>query len=322
MTEGRPASGSPNSPGTPPADSGEALDLMAARLTVTVGLGGSIFAGIPGLRIHRPAPLQQLPPFSTDNLQPGISDGDLCIQACADDPYVAFHSIRMLLAIATGRASLRWMLRGFLPADQARPQTPRNLMGFRDGTANPTPSDPIFDPTVWVQPSDDPAWLRGGSYLVVRRVRMRLGQWDASDFGEQQGTFGRFRSSGAPLTGGDEFTPPDFGAQSNGVPVIPLDAHIRRANFSVNGGARILRRGYMFSDGTAAPSTGDLASGGIDAGLLFLAYMRDPAQFIRIQSSLAQLDHLNEYIDHVGSALFAVPPGASPGGYIGETLLG
>lgn len=322
MTEGRTASGSPNTPSSPPADSGEALDLLPARLTITFGLGASLFSAVPTLRSRRPAALQQLPVFSTDNLQAGISGGDLCIQACADDPYVAFHSIRMLLAMATGRARLRWMLRGFLPTDQAQPQTPRNLMGFRDGTANPTPSDPFFEPTVWLQPSDDPAWLRGGSYLVVRRIRMRLGQWDASDFGEQEGTFGRVRSIGAPLTGGNEFTPPDFAAVANGVPVIPLDAHIRRANFSVNGGARLLRRGYMFGDGTATPNTGDLGSGGLDAGLLFLAYMRDPAQFIRIQSSLAQLDHLNEYIDHVGSALFAVPPGASPGGFVGETLLG
>ncbi|HEX4755615.1 MAG TPA: Dyp-type peroxidase [Candidatus Dormibacteraeota bacterium] len=322
MTAGFTAVATSDSQDSPPADSGEALGLLPARLTVTFGLGPALFTAIRSLRPRRPAQLQPLPPFSTDRLDPLISGGDLAIQACADDPYVAFHAVRMLLALATGRAQLRWMLRGFLPSDQVQSGTVRNLMGFKDGTANPTPADPFFDPTVWVQPADAPAWLRSGSYLVVRRIRMRLGHWDGSDFGEQEQTFGRLRGNGAPLTGGGEFTPPDFDARSGGLPVIPLDGHIRRAHSSFNGGARILRRGYAYSDGVADSARGDLASGGLDAGLLFLAYMRDPGQFIRIQSSLAELDHLNEYVVHVGSAIFAVPPGASQGGFVGETLLG
>lgn len=320
MTEGRPASGSAEVPGRPPADSGEALGLMPANLTVTFGLGPGIFK-LPGLGRLQPRLLRELPAFATDQLDPSMCGGDLAIQACADDPYVAFHAVRMLLAIGTSRVRLAWMLRGFLPSDQAAPGTRRNLMGFRDGTANPTRTEAVYNPTVWVQPYDEPGWLAGGSYLVTRRIRMLLGHWDASDFGEQQQTFGRVRGSGAPLSGGNEFTPPDYTAQANGTPVIAMDAHIRRASFAFNNGARILRRGYGFGDGTASAATGDQASGGIDAGLLFIAYMRDPGQFIRIQSSLATVDHLNEYILHVGSAIFAVPPGASDGGFVGETLL-
>ena len=324
MTQGLTADGDPTVLNSPPPDSGEALGLLPARLTVTFGLGPSLFAKVTGLAARRPPSLRTLPAFGTDNLDPAICHGDLAIQACADDPYVAFHAVRMLLAIGTGDASLRWMLRGFTATEPAEPGTGRNLMGFKDGTANPLQTDPFYSTTVWCQESDQPEWMCSGSYLVVRRIRMRLGQWDASDFDEQQGTFGRLRSTGAPLTGGTEFTPPDFAAMSQGAPTIPLDCHIRRAHHSFNDGARILRRGYSFNEGGAAvPSqAGDVGSGGIDAGLLFLAYMRDPGQFIRIQSSLAALDHLNEYVEHVGSAVFAVPPGARPGGYVGETLLG
>ena len=323
MTKGLPAIGTATSDDDPPGDSGESIGLRPARLTVTFGLGPRLFTAIPALRSQQPAALQTLPAFSTDHLEPALCGGDLAIQACADDPYVAFHAVRMLLAIGTPQARLAWMLRGFLPTDKAAPGTGRNLMGFKDGTANPTTADSFYGPTVFVQQNDDPSWLRGGSYMVHRRIRMRLGHWDASEFGEQEGTFGRARYSGAPLTGGSEFTPPDFAARSNGVPVIAMDAHIRRAHFTFNDGARILRRGYAYSDGLAPPpQAGDLGSSGLDAGLLFLAYMCDPSQFIRIQTSLAALDHLNEYVVHVGSAIFAAPPGATPGGYVGETLLG
>lgn len=321
LTAGLPASAQATSADRPPADSGEALGLRPARLTVTFGLGEGLFGKVAEITSQCPAALRPLPAFSTDRLEAAISGGDIAIQACAEDPYVAFHTVRMLLAIATGRARLAWMLRGFLATDPSQPGTGRNLMGFKDGTANPTPADPFFDSTVWVQRDDEPGWMRDGSYLVARRIRMRLGHWDASDFGEQEQTFGRVRATGAPLSGGDEFTPPDFDERRGGEPVIATDAHIRRAHFLFNDGARILRRGFAYSDGVAPVANGDRASGGLDAGLLFLAYMRHPRQFVRIQSSLATLDHLNEYVVHVGSALFAVPPGASAGGFVGETLL-
>jgi deferrochelatase/peroxidase EfeB len=304
----------------PPDDTGETVGLLPSRLTVTFGFGPGLFErrGL-GLQGKRPAALQQIPPLPADELNEGESGGDICVQACSDDPQVAFHAIRNLARIGRGTVVMRWSQLGFgRTASTSRSQeTPRNLMGFKDGTANIKAEDgEAMDRFVWVG-GEGPAWMRGGSYLVSRRIRMLLEIWDRSALADQEETIGRDKYMGAPLGGSKEFDPLDLEALQGGKPTIPVDAHVRLASASANGGERILRRGYSFTDGV------DESLGELEAGLFFICFQRDPErQFVAIQRRLGSGDALNEYLKHVGSAVFAVPPGARPGGYVGETLLG
>jgi deferrochelatase/peroxidase EfeB len=302
----------------PPEDTGETVGLLPSRLTVTFGFGPGLFEK-PGLGLagKRPAALQPLPPLPADELNPTEVGGDICVQACSDDPQVAFHAVRNLARIGRGTVAMRWSQLGFgRTASTSRSQdTPRNLMGLKDGTANIRAEDTeAMDEFVWVG-REGPAWMRGGSYLVARRIRMLLEVWDRTSLQEQERTIGRHKYSGAPLGGSDEFEPLPLEAQRNGHPLIPPNAHVRLASARENGGARILRRGYSFTDGV------DESLGELEAGLFFISFQRDPEQFIAIQRQLGSMDALNEYIKHVGSALFAVPPGAAPGGYVGDALL-
>ncbi len=297
LTRGEPVG--PLSTGVlPPMDTGEAVGLQASRLTVTFGLGPRLFERI-GLKPMRPAALVDLPSFATDALEPALSGGDIAIQICAEHPLVAFHAAHDLIRLASPTAVPRWMLAGFGRTSNSRRQgAARNLFGFEDGTANIMAEDRrAVERFVWAGGSDAPGWMRGGSYMVVRRVQMLFDRWDDSDFNQQEQTFGRHKLSGAKL------------AQ------IPPGAHIRVAGPENNRGQRILRRGYSYLDGLHAGLPG--------GGLLFICYQRDPrAQFIPMQRRLARADALNEYTAHIGSAIFACPPGSRPGGYVGETLLG
>jgi deferrochelatase/peroxidase EfeB len=325
MTAGQPVGDPAGNVNAPPTDTGEALGLGAARLTLTFGFGPSLFGTTSrdrfGLAALRPAALADLPPFAHDELDPAASDGDLCVQACAEDPQVAFHAIRELARIGRGTVAIRWSQLGFgrTSSTTAAQATPRNLQGFLDGTNNVHGDDePTMDEHIWVGTSDDPNWMHGGTYLVARRIRMRIEVWDRSSLGDQEATIGRNKLSGAPLTGTQERDTVDLTALgADGKPVIPLAAHIRLAAPSTNGGIRLLRRGYSFTDGI------DSQTGQLDGGLFFVCFQRDPRTgFVPVQTRLAASDALNEYILHVGSGLFAIPPGISQGGHIGETLFG
>jgi deferrochelatase/peroxidase EfeB len=304
----------------PPVDTGEAIGLGPARVTVTFGLGPGLFGTRRrdrfGLASQRPAPLVELPHFSGEALQARFSAGDLGVQVCADDPQVAFHALHDLIRLAAGVARPRWVLAGFGRTGNSRDQpTPRNLMGFKDGTANVLAQDPAaLRDFVWASGRESPGWMHGGSYMVVRRIKIMLGEWDAGPLRRQEAAVGRHKLSGAPLGGRHEHDPMSLSAQRDGSLVIPFDAHIRLGSPQYNDGQRLLRRGYSFVDGLEGHAPG--------TGLLFICYQRDPrAQFIPIQRRLA-IDALNHFTKHVGSAIFACPPGARPGGYVGEGLLG
>ncbi len=304
----------------PPVDTGEAVGLSTARLTVTFGLGPGIFLpGRFGLADRRPAPLIDLPGFANDALDPAISGGDIALQVCAEDPQVAFHAVHDLIRLAQPVATVRWLLNGFGRTSNSRAQaTPRNLMGFKDGTANIMDEDRAsLSRFVWAQGPESPAWMRGGSYMVVRRIKMLLGRWDAIGLTQQEDTFGRRKLSGAPLGGGREHDPLDLAATQNGRLVIPADAHVRLASPAENSGQRILRRGYSYVEPVEGPAEA------VAGGQLFICYQRDPRrQFVPIQRRLAASDALNAHTAHVGSAIFACPPGASHGGFVGDRLLG
>ena len=310
----------------PPDDTGEALGLPPSRLTVTFGFGPGLFRDSAGrdrfgIAHKQPAQLQPLPHFPADNLRPELTGGDLCVQACADDPQVAVHAIRNLSRIAFGTASLRWSQLGFgrTSSTSTSQATPRNLFGFKDGTANLKAEDPgLLDEHVWVRWDDDDkaSWLAGGTYLIARKINMHIETWDRTSLAEQEQIVGRDKRVGAPLSGGDEFTLPDFTAAGrDDKPLIATDAHVRLAHPSQNNGVRILRRGYNFADGND-----DL--GRLSAGLFFIAFVRDPAkQYIPLQTRLSRDDTMMEYLQHTGSGIFAVPPGTVGCGFVGDSLL-
>ncbi|KJC65653.1 iron uptake transporter deferrochelatase/peroxidase subunit [Agreia bicolorata] len=306
----------------PPEDTGEALDLPTGGLTITFGFGPTLFVDASGadrfgIASQQPAELRELPHFPADDLDPQKTGGDLCIQACSEDPQIAVHAIRNLSRIAFGRASLRWSQLGFgrTSSTSTSQVTPRNLFGFKDGTANIKAEQlgKVMN-SVWVPASATPAWLAGGSYLVARRIRMTIETWDRTALSEQERIIGRTKGNGAPLSGGTEFTAPDFAVLGRAdKALIDKDSHVRLAHPESNAGTEILRRGYNFVDGNDN-------LGRLEAGLFFISYQRSPAQFIDIQMNLAKNDLMNEYIRHVGSGLFAVPPGARQGSYVGAGL--
>ncbi|MCY7344484.1 MAG: deferrochelatase/peroxidase EfeB, partial [Pseudonocardia sp.] len=309
-------------PQSPPTDTGEALGLAASSLTLTFGVGPGLFesSGVDrfGLAAQRPAALADLPRFTGDQLDAALSGGDLCIQACADDPQVAVHAVRNLVRMGFGTTAVRWSQLRFdrTSSTSTSQATPRNLFGFKDATTNIKAEDPAaLDQQVWVQPGDEPAWLDGGSYLVARRIRMHVEIWDRTSPAEQELIIGRTKGEGAAMGAATEFDLADYSAtRSDGEPAIAMNAHIRLASEHSLGGVRMLRRGYNFVDGSDG-------QGHLNAGLFFVAFMRDPhGQFVPMQRALANDDDLMEYIEHTGSAVFACPAGLGEGSYWGQSL--
>jgi deferrochelatase/peroxidase EfeB len=313
----------------PGPDTGAALGLPPARLTMTFGFGAGLFVKDGkdryGLALHRPPALVDLPRFNGDQLLDTRTGGDLSIQACADDPQVAFHAVRELVRLAYGSAEMRWAQTGFT-ASFGPKQTPRNLMGFKDGTNNPSVDDPAkMEKFVWVG-EEGPAWMRGGSYVVFRRIRMALEHWDRMRVDFQEQTFGRHKYSGAPLGLKNEFDPLDLNAtDKDGNPVIPESAHVRLAAAASNEGVQILRRPYSFNDGinfTAERWPPWRQGMEYDAGLFFVCYQRDPRTgFIKIFDKMAKFDMLNQFVTHTGGGLFACPGGVAQGEFVGQRLL-
>ncbi|KUL40389.1 peroxidase [Streptomyces sp. NRRL F-4489] len=301
----------------PDADTAVALDAGPSSLTVTFGLGRSFFDRT-GLAARRPVQLDPLPDFSADALDPRRSEGDLWVQIGADDALVAFHALRALQKEAADTARLRWQMNGFnrTPGATAHPMTARNLMGQIDGTNNPKPSDPDFDRRIFVGPEAAQEWMRGGSYAVVRRIRMLLDDWEKRSRTEQERVIGRRKDTGAPLTGGTENTPMKLDATGpDGLPVIPANAHARIAAPAANQGAAMLRRPFSYHDGYRD-------DGAPDAGLLFICWQADPLRaFTQIQRKLDRGDALSPFLRHEASGLYAVPPAPSPGDYVAQPLL-
>lgn len=289
----------------PPNDTGEALGLEPNRLTLTFGIAPSFLDKLD-LTDKKLPEFQDLPPFPRDQLKAAYTGGDMVIQACADDAQVAFHAVHNLVRVARSHVTMKWSQAGFLPLGDGK-STPRNLFGFKDGTVNPQEQE--WKETVWC---DQNNWLKGGTYLVVRRIAMFLETWDRTSLGEQEKTFGRHRESGAYLGQVDEFDPVDLDkTDDKGELLIPEDAHVRLAKEAKQ---TILRRGYSYASGI------NDVTGQFDTGLLFISFQKDPQQFIAIQQALGHVDKLNEYITHVGSGLFACFPGVEKGGYLGQTL--
>ena len=325
MAEGLPVGPAVSGPGSAaPRDSGEALDLPPSRLTVTLGFGPTLFRSADGqdrfgIASRTPRRFSALPAFPRDELDPAICGGDLCLQVCADDLQVALHAVRTLVRLADGAVSVGWSQVGFASGSPyaGAGSTARNLHGFKDGTNNIRSQDAIgLDRWVWVQPWEGQGWMTGGTFLAVRRIRMLLEDWDQAPLVEQEQVVGRAKGSGAPLSGGGEFTRPDFAARDDaGRLLIHPRSHMALASPATNGGIRILRRAFHYLDGTDA-------QGRIDSGLFFLAFTRDlVGQFIPLQQRLSEQDLMNEYLRYTSSSSFVIPPGArTPKDYVGQGL--
>jgi dye decolorizing peroxidase len=282
------------------ADTEPELAARPARLTVTFGFGPRLAPG-----------LEELPAFGTDRLDEAWGQTDLAVQLCAEDPVTLAHARRMLLKDCTGFARLRWVQDGYRRAHgtEAEGTTMRNLMGQVDGTVNPVEADPDYAGLVWDE--------SGGTTMVVRRIRARMESWDKVDRAGREAAVGRTLDTGAPLTGTREHDEPDLEAKDAlGLPVIDPASHVARAR-SDDPRERFARRAYNYTLADPTRPTGE------DAGLVFIAFAADvAAQFVPVQQRLAELDRLNEWVTTIGSAVYAVPPGAPEGEAVGASLLG
>ncbi|OCT14236.1 hypothetical protein A8709_25740 [Paenibacillus pectinilyticus] len=323
LMAGKPLAVEPQDGAFPPTDTGEQIGLDTGKLTITFAIGASLFEkdGVDrfGLRSRKPAGLTEMPIFHKDSLEDQLTHGDIVVQACSDDPLVCFHAIRNLSKAARGVAHLRWQQTGQLGVKAEG--TKRNLFGFKDGTANPALQDETFmKNNVWIDAGDGASWLAGGTYMVVRRIHMRIETWDQQSYSSQENIIGRQKVSGAPMDGKAEFDTPQFAADAAGK-VTPLDSHIRLSNPRTGENSereRILRRGYNFMENLDSV-------GRINAGLLFVCFNRNiQTQFESIQKRLTNPnlpDKMLSYTDTTGGGYFAVLPGVtSKGSYLGQAL--
>nr|WP_318380501.1 iron uptake transporter deferrochelatase/peroxidase subunit [uncultured Enterobacter sp.] len=321
LTTGGPAPDTPN-PRLPPTDSGILGEFIAPdNLTITVSLGKSLFDERFGLAAHAPRKLQKMTRFPNDSLDAALCHGDLLLQICANTADTVIHALRDIIKYTPDLLSVRWKREGFISAHAARSkgkETPINLLGFKDGTANPDSQNAaLMNNVVWVQPGqDEPAWTAGGSYQAVRIIQFHVEFWDRTPLKEQQTIFGRDKHSGAPLGMQHEHDVPDYSRDPDG-DVIALDSHIRLANPRTpeTQSSLMMRRGYSYSLGVTN-------SGQLDMGLLFVCYQHDLEKgFLTVQKRLNG-EALEEYIKPIGGGYFFALPGVPDAKhYLAQSLL-
>ncbi|MFC7776999.1 iron uptake transporter deferrochelatase/peroxidase subunit [Pantoea sp. SS70] len=321
LTQGGPAPAVTN-PQLPPMDSGIlGADIAPDNLTMTLSVGTSLFDERFGLSKHKPAQLQTMTRFPNDSLDAEQCHGDLLLQICANTQDTVIHALRDIIKRTPDLLAVRWRRDGFIADHAARSngkETPINLLGFKDGTANPDTHNPaLMDQLLWVtHEQQEPAWTHGGSYQAVRIIRFHVEMWDRTPLGEQQTIFGREKLSGAPLGMKNEHDVPDYSKDPDG-DLIALDAHIRLANPRTpeTDSSLMLRRGYSYSSGITG-------SGQLDMGLLFVCYQHDLTRgFITVQQRLNG-EALEEYIRPIGGGYFFALPGvADKNHYLGQPLL-
>ena len=321
LTTGGPAPDTPN-PRMPPMDSGIlGAEIYPDNLTITLSAGAALFDERFSLKGQKPTKLQKMERFPNDSLDASLCHGDLLIQICANTADTVIHALRDIIKHTPDLLSVRWKREGFISNHAARSrgkETPINLLGFKDGTANPDSSNqPLMDEVVWVTGNQqEPAWAVGGSYKAVRIIQFHVESWDRTPLKEQQTIFGRDKHSGAPLGMKNEHDEPDYAADPDGN-VIAMDAHIRLANprTKETQSNLMMRRGYSYSLGVSK-------SGQLDMGLLFVCFQHDLEKgFLQVQQRLNG-EALEEYVKPIGGGYFFVLPGVKDNQhYLGQGLL-
>ncbi|WP_034915566.1 iron uptake transporter deferrochelatase/peroxidase subunit [Erwinia sp. 9145] len=311
-----------SNPRLPPMDSGILGDNISPdNLTLTLSVGNSLFDERFGLAALRPRKLQPMTRFPNDALDARLCHGDLLLQICANTNDTVIHALRDIIKYTPDLLSVRWRREGFISDHAARShgkETPINLLGFKDGTANPDSTNAaLMNQMLWVTAEQgEPAWAVGGSYQAARIIQFRVEFWDRTPLREQENIFGRVKHSGAPLGMSNEHDVPDYASDPDGE-VTPLDAHIRLANprTADSQDSLMMRRGYNYSLGVSH-------AGQLDMGLLFVCYQHDLEKgFLTVQKRLNG-EALEEYIKPIGGGYFFVLPGVPDDKhYLGQTLL-
>nr|WP_231375874.1 Dyp-type peroxidase [Corynebacterium aquatimens] len=303
----------------PPDDSGEAVDLGPSGLTITFGFGKNLFRKQFGLEGKLPKEFTDMPKMTNDFTDQDHSHGDICIMACANDPQVAGHAIRNLTRLGVPDAVLRWTQIGFGRASvtSREEKTPRNLFGQKDGTANIRSDETdTLNEHVWIPENSSQSWAAGGSYMTVRRIRMLTEIWDTLQLQEQERVTGRDKHEGAPLSGGDEFTEPDFDAKDErGLPKIDHESHLFNVHPNQNGGIKMLRRAFNFIDGSDE-------QGRLLAGLFFIGFTKTVDRFATVHQSMSRDMMFVEYCKTTNTGTYLVPPGIGDGDddFIGQQM--
>ena len=302
LTQGKPAL----------ADGAPELAVNPANLTMTLGVGPSLFTRVPGLP-SKPDFFNEIPAFPNDQLDPKWSGSDFIIQFCCDDSLTLSHAVGMIAKDLSTLAQVRWIQTGARSDKPAFSGTTsvRNLMGQVEGSDNPLPGNPIFNSLVWI--NEGPQWAKDGSILILRRIQMLMDKWEILDRSAQEMVIGRRLDNGAALGNKVENEPVNFEATDTlGLPLISANAHIRLAH-GASLSERIYRRPYNYDNG--------IVDGKRDLGLIFAAFTSNPVtSYLPIQGRLAQSDSLNKWITAIGSSTYLILPGCTENGYIGETL--
>lgn len=279
-----------------------------ANLTITCGFGASLFDVTQQVDL-RPGWLKPIPEFERDQLRPEWGEADLVLQICSDDPVTLSHATRHMIRSGVDYAATRWVQQGFMNAHGVNEadETPRNLFGQKDGTVNPRTDDEIQQ-AAWI--SEGPDWAIDGSCMVVRRIAMNLDEWEILDRPSREVSVGRTLDTGAPLSGGDEFSEADYSARdSYGLPLIDPASHMARSRAPENNPEQVILRRVFNYDLPPDPTSEELSN----AGLVFICFQKNPdLQFTPIQQRLDEQDRLNQWITHIGSAVFFIPPGTDP----------